>query len=214
MSTAAAKRYTVDEYLALERASETKHEFYDGEIFAMAGASESHNLIVGNVLTALNQALRDQPCRVYPSDMRVRCPSGLHTYPDVTVVCGDPQFEDGQRDTLLNPLVIIEVLSPSTEKYDRGNKFENYQAIPSLRENVLVLQERIRVEHYTRREDADEWLLKSVNDSGATVAFPAPGCQVSVAEMYAKVEFPPGNMALHDELGNGSSTPDADSQTT
>lgn len=107
MSVAAVQRLSVKEYLALERASEVKHEFFDG--FAMAGASEAHNLIVGNVAGELRSALKLRPCRVYPSDMRVLCPTGLRTYPDVSVVCGEPEFEDEQRDTLLNPLSIVEV---------------------------------------------------------------------------------------------------------
>lgn len=199
MSTAAVKRYTVAEYLALERASPTKHEFFDGEIFAMAGATEPHNLVAGNAVTALNQALRHEPCRVYPSDMRVRCPSGLRTYPDVSVACGQPQFEDERRDTLLNPLAILEVLSASTEKYDRGNKFENYQAIPSLREYVLVHQDRMRVEHYSRRDSGDDWVLKVVTDPAGSLHVPALGCEIPLSELYAKVEFPAGKLALHDD---------------
>ena len=196
MSTGAFKRYTVAEYLALERASETKHEYFDGEIFAMAGASEPHNLIAGNAVRELGNALKSGPCRVYPSDMRVLCPSGLRTYPDVTVVCGNPQFEDGQRDTLLNPRVIIEVLSPSTETYDRGKKFENFQAILSLREFVLICQDRPRVEHYTRLEGADEWTLKAVTSHGASIHFPSLDCDISLAEIYAKVEFVAGPLGL------------------
>jgi Uma2 family endonuclease len=195
--SAAVKRYTVAEYLALERASATKHEYFDGEIFAMAGATEPHNLISGNSLTSLNQRLRDRPCRVYPSDMRVLCPSGLRTYPDVTVVCGTPQFEDGQRDTLLNPRVLIEVLSPSTETYDRGKKFENFQAIPSLREFLLICQDRPRVEHYTRQEGADEWTLKAVASLDASIHFPSLDCDIPLAEIYAKVEFAAGPLGLH-----------------
>ncbi len=115
MSTAALKRCSPAEYLALERASETKHEFFDGEIVDVTGAKEAHNLIAMNVSGSLWMALKDRPCRVYPSDMRVATPSGLWTYPDVSIVCGEPRFEDDQRDMLLNPLLLIEVLSPSTE---------------------------------------------------------------------------------------------------
>lgn len=214
MSTAAAKRYTVAEYLAFERASETKHEFYDGEIFAMAGASESHNLIVGNCIRTIGNALSDGPCRVYPSDLRVLCPSGLRTYPNVSVVCGEPQFEDERRDTLTNPVVIIEVLSPSTETYDRGNKFENYQAIPTLREYVLVRQDRIRVEHYSRPEGADEWGFKARDDPGTVLSIPGINCEVSLHDVYAKVEFPPGKLALHDDFGNTSTSTDGEQTAT
>jgi Uma2 family endonuclease len=204
MSTAAAKRYTVAEYLAFERASETKHEYFNGEIFAMAGASEPHNLIAWNIGGELHDRLKDGPCRAYVSDMRVRCPSGLRTYPDVTAVCGDPRFEDERRDTLVNPLAIFEVLSPSTEKYDRGNKFENYQAIPTLREYVLVHQDRMRVEHYSRREGGDEWVLRVVTDPEASVRFPALGCEIALSEIYAKVELPAGKLTLHEEFGDES----------
>jgi Uma2 family endonuclease len=200
MSSVALKRYTVAEYLAMERASETKHEYFDGEIFAMAGASEPHNLIAWNIGGELHHRLKNGSCRAYVSDMRVRCPSGLRTYPDVSVVCGGPQFEDDRRDTLLNPLAIFEVLSPSTEKYDRGNKFENYQAIPSLREYVLIHQDRMRVEHFSRREGGDEWVLRVITDPASAVRFQSLDCEVPLSELYAKVEFPPGKLALHNDV--------------
>ena len=132
MSSAATKiRFTAQEYLALERKSETRNEYYNGEIFAMAGASREHNLIVGNLLRDIGNQLEDRPCESYPSDMRVSIEAtGLYTYPDVAVVCGEPRFQDREVDTLLNPTVIIEVLSPSTEAYDRGVKFRHYRAHP------------------------------------------------------------------------------------
>lgn len=197
MSTA-LKRRTVAEYLALERASETKHEFYDGEIFARAGASEPHNLIVGNIVTALNRALSTRPCRVYPSDMRVLCPSGLRTYPDVSVVCGEPQLEGDEQDTLLNPLVIVEVLTGSTEKYDRTKKFEHYGEIPSLQEYVLVSQDRMFVEHFARRPGSDQWVRTVFKDPAGAVRFPALNCEVPLAELYAKVQLPVAEPALHE----------------
>ncbi len=147
-------KMTPQEYLRFERASEVKHEFYNGEIFAITDASENHNVVAGNTFAALHSQLRQRPCKLYPGDMRVHIPAtGLYTYPDVTVVCGTPQFDDKEFDTLLNPTVIIEVLSPSTEKYDRGKKFEHYRSIPSLREYVLIAQDEMRVQLYTLRND-------------------------------------------------------------
>jgi Uma2 family endonuclease len=136
---------SVEEYLEFERASETKHEYYGGEVLAMAGASYDHNTIVGNIFATLHAQLRGKPCRVNFSDIRVPIPdSGLFTYPDLTVVCGPPQFRDERRDSLLNPKVIIEVLSPSTESHDRGKKFQHYRTIASLDEYVLIAQETLR----------------------------------------------------------------------
>lgn len=188
MSTSAVKRYTVEEYLALERASETKHEYFDGEIFDMAGASRAHNRIAANLVQQLSNALDDSPCEVYPSDMRVKLPTGLYTYPDVSIVCSEPQFEGDRQDVLLNPMVIVEVLSPSTEAYDRGRKFRNYQTIESLREYVLVSQDRMQVEHFARRPGSDQWLLTTVDDPTGTITLPAIDCALSMAEIYAKVE--------------------------
>jgi Uma2 family endonuclease len=130
-----------DEYLAFEREAECKHEYWHGEVFAMAGASREHNLLVSNLVHLLVGALQDRPCEVYPSDMRVSAASAkVFTYPDVSVVCSGPNFADDAQDTLLNPVVIIEVLSDSTEAYDRGKKFEYYRTIPSLQHYLLVAQ--------------------------------------------------------------------------
>lgn len=202
MSSAAVKRLRPSEYLAFERASRTKHEFFDGEVFAMAGGSASHNLIAVNLAGELRNALKDGPCRVFSSDMRVLCPTGLRTYPDISVCCGEPKYEDEQQDTLLNPLVIIEVLSPTTEKYDRVKKFEHYRSIPSLREYVVVASDRQVVEHYSRQADAAHWLLTISQTPGETVRFPALGCSVEISEVYAKVQLPPHNAALHDTDGS------------
>ena len=139
MSTAPKTYLTQADYLHRERAAEGKSEFYRGEMFAMAGASREHNLIVGNLVTSLNLQLRDRDCQVYPSDMRVKVsPTGLYTYPDVSVACENPEFEDAQGDTLLNPRVLVEVLSDSTEAYDRGPKFEQYRQLASLRDYLLI----------------------------------------------------------------------------
>jgi Uma2 family endonuclease len=189
MSTAVVRRYSVAEYLDFERKSDEKHEYFDGRIFAMAGGTAPHNLIGGNIYAELRNAVRERPCRAFPSDMRLRCPTGLYTYPDVSVVCGNPEYEDSTRNVLLNPLVICEVLSPSTENYDRVGKFKHYQSIPTLREYVLISQHQVRIDHYAREPNSDRWLLTTVTDLLGVVRFPALECEVSVTEIYAKVDL-------------------------
>lgn len=189
MSTAAIKRYTVEEYLAMERESDVKHEFYDGEIFAMAGATEGHNLIVSNLIAGLHNALKDRPCRVYPSDMKVLCPSGLRAYPDVSVVCGEPRFEGERREVLLNPLVIFEVISDSTELDDRRDKFRHYWQIESLQAYVLVSQAGYLVDHYARGPQPGQWMLTIAEGPDSVIALPALDCSLSLRDIYAKVEF-------------------------
>lgn len=186
----AAKRYSVEDYLTLERASEIKHEFFDGEIFAMAGASESHNFIVGNLVREIGIIFKDRDCVVYPSDIRVRCRTGLHTYPDVTIVCGQREYDDEPKDTLLNPTVLIEVLSPSTEAYDRGRKFDHYMTIESLKEYVLVSQDRTSISHFERQEDG-HWLLTSITQMDQSLVLPSVDVSLPLTEIYDKVEFPP-----------------------
>lgn len=190
MSSAAEKRYSPADYLALERAADSKHEFFDGEIFAMSGGSLYHGQLAGNIITELGKALEESQCRVLTSDMRIKLPTGLYTYPDASVVCEQPKFEDGRNDVLLNPLVIIEVLSPSTESYDRGKKFEHYRSCPSLRDYVLISQDRIFVEHFTRQADSDQWLLTTWNSLDATVTFPSLNVSLPLRGIYAKIELP------------------------
>lgn len=188
VAAAFPRKLTADEYLALERTSETKHEFWDGEIFAMAGAREAHNLVVANLVGELRQALRTKPCRVYPSDMRVaKGYKEKYVYPDVSVVCGEPRFESDAKDTMLNPSSIIEVLSASTEAYDRGKKFELYRAIESVKEYVLAATDEARVEHFVRGDDGS-WTLR-VYGPGTTVALVGCGVTLAVDELYLKVEF-------------------------
>ncbi len=184
---AAEKRsFTPAEYLAWERTSPEKHEYFRGEVFAMAGASREHNLIVANLITALTVALRDRPCEAYPSDMRVKVPStGLYTYPDVSVVCGRPEFEDDALDTLLNPQALVEVLSDTTERYDRGKKFEQYRTLVSLRDYVLVAQDQVLVEHFAKQADGS-WVLRELR-AGNRVGLGSIGCAVDVDEVYRKV---------------------------
>ena len=147
------KPMTEAEYLAFERDSEVKHEFIDGEIYAMSGASRNHNLIVSSTIAALYVQLRGKGCETYPSDMKVRTPStGSYAYPDITVICGEAQFDENQRDILLNPTVIIEVLSPNTERYDRGKKFQHYRELESLQEYILIAQDSPHIERFVRQE--------------------------------------------------------------
>ncbi len=184
----AQKKWTVEEYLAFERTSEEKHEYYAGEIFDMSGASRRHNLIVMNTGTTLNSQLAQRPCEVYPSDMRVKVNKIKYTYPDVTVVCGEPQFEDGEFDTLLNPTIIVEVLSPSTEDYDRGKKFKHYMAIPSLQEYILIAQDEARIDHCTRQGDGD-WLISVSKTLEASIDLSSINCTLRLADVYNKITF-------------------------
>jgi Uma2 family endonuclease len=180
---------TAEEYLVLERQAEIKSEYIDGEMVAMSGGTSEHSLVTANLMGELRQQLKQRPCRVYSGDLRVRIPgTGDYVYPDVTVVCGEPLFEDGQRDILLNPTLIAEVLSPSTESYDRGRKFELYQTLDSLKEYVLVAQDKPRIEHYLR-QDGHVWLYTDVSGLEISVSFASIGCQVPLAEIYDKVAF-------------------------
>ena len=196
MSTQPKPSLTPAEYLAIERGAEYKSEYYAGEMFAMAGASWEHNQIVANLVRTLGNVLDGSPCQAVPSDMRVKVEeTGLYTYPDVVVVCEEPQFEDKVFDTLLNPTVLVEVLSESTEKYDRGKKTGHYRRLESLREYLLVAQDEPRVEHYTRRDDGD-WVLSDAIGLEAVVKLAAAGAGLTLAEIYARVQFPePGTPA-------------------
>ncbi len=163
MSTRPKTFLTPERYLEIERAAERKSEFYEGEMFAMAGTRQAHNLLVSNAVREPGQQFRGRPCEVYPNDMRVRVrPAGPYNYPDVTAVCGEPRFLDGREDTLLNPDLVVEVLSPSTEAYDRGRKFEHYKEIESLREYRLVASDRMYADLYTRQPDG-RWILTSAH---------------------------------------------------
>jgi Uma2 family endonuclease len=187
MGQAAARTgLTPEEYLALKRSSETKHEYVGGEIFAMSRGSRAHSLVGGNLLGEIRAALGERDCEVHGSDMRIKTPAtGRYVYPDVSVVCGDALLEDDEEDTLLNPKVIAEVLSPSTEPYDRGDKFENYQSLASLREYVLLSQKKVRVEHYSLQPDGT-W-VRRVLGAGERLALPGIGCEVAVDRIYLKV---------------------------
>jgi Uma2 family endonuclease len=176
-----------EDYLARERASDTRHEYSRGEIVAMAGASREHNLIVTDTVISLGVQLRQRPCELYATDMRLKIAvAGKYTYPDIIIVCGEPQFADGYVDSLLNPTVIIEVLSPSTEAYDRGAQFEQFRMIESLREYSLIAQDRFHVDHFVRQEDG-RWVSSAADGLTATITLASIGCELPLAEAYAKV---------------------------
>jgi len=186
----AERLYTVEEYLALDRDAEIKSEYRAGEIVAMAGASRTHVAIVGNIMASLVSQLRDRPCQAFSSDLRVRAASSArYTYPDVVVVCGEQIVENTQPETLLNPTVIIEVLSDSTEGRDRGEKFAHYRRIPSLTDYVLVAQDRPYVEHFERHGE-DTWLYRAFEGRDAVLALPTLPCTLALRDVYDKVEFP------------------------
>ena len=181
---------TPEEYLALERQAETKSEYFNGEVFAMVGASRKHNLIAGNIFGELRQQLKEKPCEAYTSDMRVRIPAtGLYTYPDVVVACGEPKFEDEFVDTLLNPTVIVEVLSASTASYDRIKKFGYYRTIESLSEYLLVAQDEYKVEQYAKQPDG-RWLLTDIRSLEGVVELASIKCRLVLADVYDKVSLP------------------------
>ena len=185
----ARHRLSREDYLALERRGEGKHEYLAGQLVAMVGASFRHNLIQTRVLASLYQQLRGRPCEVTPSDLRIAIGAlGIYTYPDVTVVCGEPQFEDAEQDTLLNPTLLVEILSPSTESYDRGEKFERYRLIPTFREYLLVAQDQPIVERYLRQPD-NRWLLANFEQLSDVIALDAIGFTLALADVYAGIKF-------------------------
>lgn len=179
---------TPEQYLELERKAEFKSEYYAGQIFAMAGGTDAHSLISSNIIALLWSQLRKKSCLTFNSDMKVRVDeTGLYTYPDISVVCGEVQFTDGHRDMIENPVVVIEVLSSSTEGYDRGEKFVHYQFLSSLTDYLLISQKTMRVEHYVRQND-DQWLLTVHSGSEASVPIASIACTLHLAEVYERVE--------------------------
>jgi Uma2 family endonuclease len=199
-----AERYiSEEEYLALEECAEIKHEYYRGRIYAMAGAQEAHVLISGNVAGELRQQFKGKPCRAYSNDMRVLISkTRLYTYPDVIAVCGEPRFATSKRTTLLNPTLIVEVLSDSTESYDRGEKFAHYRTLESLTDYILIAQNKTRVEHYVRQPD-DRWLLTVIDDPNGSWEIASIGCTLNLTDVYEHVKFPEGEAsgeALHPDI--------------
>ncbi|MEI8164988.1 MAG: Uma2 family endonuclease [Chloroflexales bacterium] len=175
-------------YLDQERRSLTKHEYYAGMVYAMAGASEQHNLIAVNLAATLHAQLRGRTCRAYPSDMRVKVlKTGLNTYPDFTIVCGQSQFTDPvKRDTVINPTVIIEILSPSTERYDRGMKFQHYRMISSLQEYILIAQDTYHIERFIRHAQ-HEWVFSEAVGLEAVMPLAAIQGTLVLHDVYEQV---------------------------
>jgi Uma2 family endonuclease len=188
MSTLPGTHYTVQEYLDLERTAEHKSEYYNGEIFAMAGASLEHNEIVGQLLTLIGPHARARGCRVFHSDMRVATPGELYTYPDLSVVCGPPRSSAEDRNTLVNPIVLVEVLSPSTELYDRGRKAHLYREIDSLQQLLLISQNAYSVELSTRQPDGS-WVLKEFKGLDSSVELTCIGYTLHLRELYERVSI-------------------------
>lgn len=182
--------FTPEEYLAFERAAERKHEYFAGRIFAMAGAKLAHIRIVRNLMLALGTRLQESDCEPLCNDMRVKTRSGLYTYPDVVVVCGQPELEDSFKDTMLNPRILIEVLSPSTQDYDRGEKFEHYRTIPSLGEYIVVFQDRPEIVQTVRQPNGNEWLSAWKTDISETLSLTSINCEVPMSEIYRQIDFP------------------------
>jgi Uma2 family endonuclease len=183
------RHLTEAEYLAIERAAEFKSEFFDGEMFAMAGGSPMHSLIATNLASEVRTRLRGRPCVPFNSDLRLKImATGLHTYPDLSVVCGPLEFADQEEDTIINPTLLAEVLSDSTEGYDRGKKFEHYRQIPTLREYLLVSQKEPRIEQFVRGDDG-EWRLREAAGMEAEIQLPSLQITLPLAEVFAQVKF-------------------------
>ncbi len=187
MQNTVKKTYSLEEYLALEAKSEDKHEYYKGEIFAMAGGTFRHAQIAENVFVALRRRLKGKPCQPKSSEMRLQTPSGLYTYPDASVYCGKPELSEAQTE-LKNPVVIVEVLSASTRSYDRGEKFRLYRTIESFREYVLVESESVFVEHYSKQETG-EWVLREYASRSDEITLRAIEETLSLQEIYEEVSF-------------------------
>ncbi len=195
MATPAAQTHlTPEEYIALERkalpdSEIIRHEYLNGELIAMSGASRAHNLITGNISGELRTLLRGSGCETYANDMRVSTPAtASYFYPDVVIVCDEPRFEDDVFDTLLNPIILVEVLSPTTEAYDRGEKFAHYRQLTSLQEYVLVSQDQIRVEHYRRQER--QWIFTDFQKREEILPLISIQCELPIQEIYELVTFP------------------------
>ncbi|MBW3572709.1 MAG: Uma2 family endonuclease [Gemmatimonadetes bacterium] len=189
MATAALNHYSPEEYLALERNAEFKSEYIDGRIVAMTGASAAHAFITGNVHAELRARLRGGSCRAFVNDMRVQVEGGRrYTYPDVVAYCGEAQFLDGVSDTLTNPVLIVEVLSPSTEAYDRGDKFTHYRPMETLQEYVLVAQDRPLAERFVRH--GDSWMFSAFSGLDASLELTSVACTIPLREIYENVDLP------------------------
>lgn len=180
------RHYSIDDYFAVELNSAVRHEYYDGEIFAMAGASVAHNHITANLLGTLRTALRGTPCSAFGSDLRLMTPAGLFTYPDVTVICGPLDLTRDHPDTVTNPVLLVEVLSEATRDYDRGEKLTLYKSIPALRDYLLIEQDRVLIEHHALGSDA-VWTVNWVNQLDASIEIASIPATLQVADVYDRV---------------------------
>jgi Uma2 family endonuclease len=184
------RKFTPEEYLILERGADFKSEYYYGEIYAMAGGSPQHGAIAINLGSEVRASLKGKPCQAFSSDLKVRTrPDGLFAYPDVSVVCGELQFHDAAKDVVTNPTVIFEVLSESTEAYDRGRKFQDYQLIETLTDYVMISQNEPCIEHYVRKPN-DKWLLTTTKGLQGQVFIASIECTLLLSEVYDKIDFP------------------------
>ncbi|OQY56297.1 MAG: hypothetical protein B6245_18550 [Desulfobacteraceae bacterium 4572_88] len=182
-------RITPEEYLASERESEIKNEYVDGEIFAMAGASRDHNKISTNIVRALGNQLLEKPCSIFSSDMKVKIREiRKYTYPDIVIVCGNEEYDDENNDILLNPTVIIEILSDSTEAYDRGDKFSHYQLISTFSEYILASQYLCKAEKFSRQKD-ETWIYSKYDRLEDIITIESVNCELPLSEIYRKVNF-------------------------
>ena len=188
MASSPITKATAEEYLAMDRAAEFRSEFLDGEIVAMSGGSMRHARLAGSLFGQFYLALQGTECEAFTSDFRVRS-SQMYVYPDVVVVCGKPVLADERQDILVNPRVIVEVLSPSTEHYDRGLKFQNYRTIATLRDYILVAQDQVRIEQYSRAQ-ANTWTLREYQNASETLLIESIGISVPIARIYDRIEFP------------------------
>lgn len=189
VQTLEQRTYTVEEYLEAEIQSEERHEYVDGEIIPMTGGTPNHNKIAGNLYATLNFALKRQPYEVLITNQRLWIPDrNIYTYPDIMVMTQPLEYLEGRRDTLMNPLVVVEVLSKSTEAYDRGDKFKTYRTLSSFQEYLLIDQNKVSVEHYTKTEPP-KWMFLEYNDLNSTLSFGSIPVQIEWADLYDKVEF-------------------------
>ena len=186
MSAQPTPRLTPEEYLRMERAADYRSEYYDGQMLAMSGGTYPHVLTISNVSRPLGNSLTGRGCKVVSSDLRVRASGRTYCYPDVAVICGAPRFADDQRDTLVNPIVLVEVLSKSTEAHDRGLKFKEYRQIESLQEYVLVWQDEPRVEVF-QRGPSTEWIFRDFNGLDGVCHLASVDCDVPLAAVYEGV---------------------------
>ena len=187
MSQSLKRFYTEEEYLAQEELALDRHEYYDGQIYLMSGGTDTHDIIGTNITALCRQLLRSTPCRVFSSNMRVKS-SHLFTYPDASIVCGPTTFEPGRRDTITNPVVLVEVLSPSTQKYDQSAKFELYKGIESFTDYLIVAQDRVLVKHYHKEADGN-WALQQYSQLENAVTLPQVAIALSLELIYEDITF-------------------------